>query len=133
MVHFEKSPIFVYWKGDDEIFVRCCRIHRVYGSLPNGLPQTKVWGYWQSISGIWFPNQRCGQYPAKDFIAGPLHGIYKDCGKWEFTVYASEIRPLFEQSKKNEREKMYNIFISNMLQNSDDQVIANYYRKIYYY
>ena len=28
---------------------------------------------------------------------------------------------------------MYNIFISNMLQNSDDLVIANYYWKIYYY
>ena len=80
-----------------------------------------------------FPTKDVDNIPAKDFIAGPLHGIYKDGGKWEFPAYASEIRPLFKQSKKNERKKLHNIFISNMLQNCDNQVTANYYRKIYYY
>ena len=80
-----------------------------------------------------FPTKDVDNIPEKDFIAGLLHGIYKDGGKWEFPAYAPEIRPLFEQSKKKEREKMYNIFISNMLQNWDDQVMANYHGKIYYY
>ena len=79
------------------------------------------------------PTKDVDNVPAKGFIAGPLHGVCKDVGKWEFPAYVSKIRPIFEQSKKNEREKMYNIFISNMLQNWDDQVIANYYGKIYYY
>ena len=28
--------------------------------------------------------------PAKDFIAGPLNGIYEGGGKWEFLAYASQ-------------------------------------------
>ena len=52
-----------------------------------------------------FPTKDVDNIPAKDFMAGTLHGIYKDGVKWEFPGYASEIRPLFEQSKKSEREK----------------------------
>ena len=65
-----------------------------------------------------FPTKDVGKIPAKDFIAGPLHGIYKDGGKWEFPAYASEFRPLFEQSKKNEREKIYFKYASKLRRSS---------------
>ena len=38
-----------------------------------------------------FPTKDVDNIPAKDFIAGSLHGIYKDSRKWEFLAYASKI------------------------------------------
>lgn len=37
--------------------------------------------------------------PAKDFINGPLHGIYKN-GEWEFPTCSKKINPISSKRKK---------------------------------
>ena len=51
-----------------------------------------------------------GIVPVKDVFIGPLKGIYRDNGKWEFPDYFN-IKVLFETIKKVDRENLYNKFI----------------------
>ena len=56
-----------------------------------------------------------GNVPVKDIIFGPLRGIYRENGKWEFPQYPN-VKTFFENIKKENREAMYNKFISNLFQ-----------------
>ena len=56
--------------------------------------------------------------PAKDFINGPLHGIYKN-GEWEFPTCSKKINPISSKRKKD-WVKMYNISISKLVANLED-------------
>ena len=49
--------------------------------------------------------------PIKDVIFGPLKGIYRENGKWEFPQYPN-VKTFFENIKKENHEAMYNRFIS---------------------
>ena len=56
-----------------------------------------------------------GNVPVKDIIFGPLSGVYQENGKWEFPQYP-KVKTFFEDIKKENREAMYNKFISNLFQ-----------------
>ena len=56
-----------------------------------------------------------GNVPIKGAIFGPLKGIYQENGKWEFPQYPN-VKTFFENIKKENREAMYNRFISNLFQ-----------------
>ena len=56
-----------------------------------------------------------GNVPVKDIIFGPLRGIYRENGKWEFPQYAN-VKTFFENIKNENREAMYNKFISDLTQ-----------------
>ena len=53
--------------------------------------------------------------PVNVIIFGPLRGIYRENGKWEFPQYPN-VETFFENIKKENREVIYNKFISNLFQ-----------------
>ena len=48
--------------------------------------------------------------PIKDVFMGPLKGIYRENGKWEFPQYLN-VKKIFEKIKNVERDSIYNTYI----------------------
>ena len=48
--------------------------------------------------------------PIKDVFMGPLEGIYRENGKWEFPQYLN-VKKIFEKIKNVKRDSIYNTYI----------------------
>ena len=76
---------------EDKWFTVACQMHCLRQKF--GVTDNLFWEYD-------FRTEDVDTIPAKDFIAGPQHGIYKDGGKSEFPAYVSKIRPLEKRERK---------------------------------